>query len=45
MFNNVFFKERGKTCKVDAKKIRYAALCNGVEFGKLVKKTKKKPSS
>ena len=42
MFNNVFFERRGKTCKVDTKRIRYAALCNGVEFGELVKKGKNK---
>ena len=35
IFNNVFFDSRKKTCKNKKKKIRYAALCNASQFGKL----------
>ena len=45
MFNNTFFTKRNKTCKIGKNKVRYAAVCNAVEFGKYVKtkyvKTKK----
>lgn len=34
MFNNTFFTKRGKTCKIGKEKIKYAAVCNAVEFGK-----------
>ena len=40
IFNNVFFSDRGKTCKINKKKIRYAALCNAETFGNLTKKRK-----
>jgi len=35
MFNNTFFKKRNKTCKIDNKKIRYAAVCNAIDFSKI----------
>ena len=35
MFNNVFFDTRSKTCKVGDEKVRYAAVCNAVEFSQL----------
>ena len=34
IFNNTFFDKRGRTCKIDRKKIRYAAVCNASQFGK-----------
>jgi uncharacterized protein YecE (DUF72 family) len=38
IFNNVFFDSRKKTCKYKKRKIRYAALCNASQFGKLTRK-------
>ena len=35
MFNNTFFKKRNKTCKIDNKKIRYAAVCDAIDFSKI----------
>ena len=32
MFNNTFFAKRNKTCKIGKKKIRYAAVCDAVQF-------------
>jgi uncharacterized protein YecE (DUF72 family) len=40
IFNNVFFDSRKKTCKYKKRKIRYAALCNASQFGKLTQKIK-----
>ena len=45
MFNNVFFTKRSKTCKVKSKKnktrkIRYAAVCDAVQFSRMTRKTK-----
>lgn len=42
MFNNTFFPKRNKTCKIGKNKVRYAAVCNAVEFGKYVKTKKAK---
>ena len=42
MFNNTFFAKRNKTCKIGTKKIRYAAVCNAVQFAKKTRKNKKK---
>jgi len=42
IFNNVFFNKRGKTCKYNKRSIRYAALCNASEFGKMTRKRKLK---
>jgi len=41
MFNNTFFPKRNKTCKIGKEKIRYAAVCNAVEFGGISEKGKK----
>ena len=41
MFNNTFFAKRNKTCKIGTKKIRYAAVCNAVQFAKKTRKNKK----
>lgn len=41
IFNNVFFDSRKKTCKYNKRKIRYAALCNASEFGKMTRKRRK----
>lgn len=38
MFNNTFFAKRGKTCKINRKKVKYAAVCDASNFGSLVKK-------
>ena len=38
IFNNVFFNNRKKTCNYNTRKIRYAALCNACEFGKMARK-------
>ena len=38
IFNNVFFDSRKKTCKYKKRKIRYAAICNASQFGKLTRK-------
>ena len=38
IFNNVFFSSRNKTCKYNKRKIRYAALCNASQFGKMTRK-------
>lgn len=32
MFNNVFFNNRNKTCKINNQKIKYAAICDAVHF-------------
>ena len=37
-FNNVFFNNRKKTCKYKTRKIRYAALCNASEFGRMTRR-------
>ena len=42
MFNNTFFAKRNKTCKIGTKKIRYAAVCNAVQFAKKNKKKQEK---
>ena len=36
MFNNTFFDSRNKHCMVDGLKIKYAAVCNAVEFTNIV---------
>jgi len=38
IFNNVFFRKRGKTCKYNKKTIKYAALCDAATFGKMTRK-------
>ena len=38
MFNNVFFTKRNRTCKINRKKIRYAAVCDAVNFAKMTRK-------
>ena len=38
MFNNVFFTNRSRTCKVKKKRIRYAAVCDAVKFGRMTRK-------
>ena len=38
IFNNVFFSNRSKSCKVKTKEIRYAALCDAKKFGQMIKK-------
>ena len=38
MFNNVFFTKRNRTCKVKTKKIRYAAVCDAVQFSRMTRK-------
>ena len=40
IFNNVFFNKRGKTCKYNKRTIKYAALCNASEFGKMTRKNR-----
>ena len=35
MFNNVFFDSRGTTCTLNGNKIRYAAVCNAVQFARM----------
>ena len=37
MFNNTFFDPRSQTCTVEGQKIKYAAVCNAVEFTNLLK--------
>lgn len=32
MFNNTFFDPRSRSCTINDKKIKYAAVCNAVEF-------------
>ena len=32
MFNNTFFDSRNETCTIEGQKIKYAAICNAVEF-------------
>ena len=34
MFNNTFFAKRNKTCKINKRKIRYAAVCDAVVFAR-----------
>jgi len=41
MFNNVFFVKRGRTCKIQRKKVRYAAICDAVKFARMTRKNKK----
>jgi uncharacterized protein YecE (DUF72 family) len=41
MFNNTFFSKRGKTCKINKKKVRYAAVCNASQFGTSLSKNNK----
>jgi len=41
IFNNVFFKSRNKTCKYNRRRIRYAALCNASEFGRMTRKRRR----
>ena len=38
MFNNTFFAKRNKTCKIRKKKVRYAAVCDAVQFAKMTRK-------
>jgi len=40
MFNNTFFANRRRTCKVRKRKIRYAAVCDAVVFGRMTRKRK-----
>ena len=40
MFNNVFFTKRNRTCKVKTKKIRYAAVCDAVQFSRMTRRRK-----
>ena len=42
MFNNVFFTKRNRTCKVKTKKIRYAAVCDAVQFSRLTRRKRYK---
>jgi uncharacterized protein YecE (DUF72 family) len=35
MFNNVFFDKRSQTCKVGDEKVKYAAVCNAVDFSSI----------
>mgnify|MGYP001977525236 FL=1 len=35
MFNNAFFDPRSNHCFIDNTKVRYAAVCNAVEFSSL----------
>ena len=35
-FNNVFFKKRSNSCLIKKLKIKYAAVCNAIEFSKLI---------
>ncbi len=37
MFNNTFFDPRSKYCTIDGKKVKYAAVCNAVEFSNIIK--------
>ena len=37
MFNNTFFDPRSRTCTVEGLKIKYAAVCNAVEFTNLLR--------
>ena len=36
MFNNTFFDPRSKFCTINEKKVKYAAVCNAVEFTNLI---------
>ena len=36
MFNNTFFDPRSKFCIINGKKVKYAAVCNAVEFTNLI---------
>ena len=36
MFNNTFFDPRSKYCMIENNKIKYAAVCNAVEFSSLI---------
>jgi len=36
MFNNTFFDPRNNFCMIDNNKIKYAAVCNAVEFTQLL---------
>ena len=36
MFNNTFFDPRSKYCKIDNTKVKYAAVCNAVQFTTIV---------
>ena len=36
MFNNTFFDPRSKYCMVDNTKVKYAAVCNAVQFTNMV---------
>ena len=36
MFNNAFFDPRSNFCTVNKYKIRYAAVCNAVEYSSLI---------
>ena len=35
IFNNTFFPKYGKTCKINKKKIKYAAICNASTFSQI----------
>ena len=37
MFNNTFFDPRSKYCTINGTKVKYAAVCNAVEFSNIVK--------
>ena len=42
MFNNVFFTKRNRTCKIKTKKIRYAAVCDAVQFGRMTRRRRRR---
>ena len=42
MFNNTFFVKRNKTCRIDTKRIKYAAVCDAVQFAKKTRKNRKR---
>ncbi len=42
MFNNTFFDPRSKSCQINGSSVKYAAVCNAVEFaGSISKKTRR----
>ena len=42
IFNNVYFVKRGRTCKIQRKRVRYAAICDAVKFARMTRKNKHK---
>jgi len=41
MFNNTFFAKRNRTCKVGKAKIRYAAVCDAVQFARMTRRKRR----